>query len=45
MKIGLEQSRFVVDSFNDSLFRINEFQDRVYELLLLDIKMPEMKNE
>ena len=41
-KIGLEESGFVVDSFNDSLLALTNFKAGIYDLLLLDIKMPKM---
>ena len=41
-KIGLEESGFVVDSFNDSLLALKSFKAGIYDLLLLDIKMPKM---
>ena len=41
-KIGLEDSGFVVDSFNDPLLALSNFKAGIYNLLLLDIKMPKM---
>jgi DNA-binding response OmpR family regulator len=41
-KIGLEESGFIVDSFNDPLLALTHFKPGIYNLLLLDIKMPKM---
>jgi CheY-like chemotaxis protein len=41
-KIGLEDNGFVVDAFNDPLEALSSFKDDFYDLLLLDIKMPNM---
>src|SRR5919202_486031 len=40
--IGLEDSGFEVDAFNDSEMALLNFKDRSYVLALLDIKMPKM---
>ena len=40
--IGLEDSGFEVDAFNDSAMALSNFKDRSYVLALLDIKMPKM---
>ncbi|HEX7208323.1 MAG TPA: response regulator [Nitrososphaeraceae archaeon] len=44
LKITLEENGFKVDSFTDPLSALENFkeQDGMYELLILDIKMPEM---
>ena len=42
-KIGLEDNGFVVDAFNDPELASANFKDGLYDLLLLDIKMPKMK--
>jgi DNA-binding response OmpR family regulator len=44
LKITLEENGFKVDSFTDPLLALENFkeQDGMYELLILDIKMPEM---
>jgi len=39
-KIGLEDSGFVVDAFNDPKVAFSSFKSDFYDLLLLDIKMP-----
>jgi DNA-binding response OmpR family regulator len=41
-RIGLEDSGFEVDAFNDSVRALSEFKDRSYVMALLDIKMPKM---
>ena len=41
-KIGLEDNGFVVDTFNDPQLASSNFKDGLYDLLLLDIKMPKM---
>lgn len=40
--IGLEDSGFEVDAFNDSMMALSNFKDSSYVLALLDIKMPKM---
>ena len=41
-KIGLEDNGFIVDAFNDPQIASANFKDGLYDLLLLDIKMPKM---
>src|SRR5438270_7802524 len=41
-KIGLEDNGFTVDAFNDPLEALSNFKAGFYDLLLLDIKMPNM---
>jgi two-component system catabolic regulation response regulator CreB/two-component system response regulator ChvI len=41
-KLGLERNGFAVDVFNDSLIALLNFEPGIYDLLLFDIKMPEM---
>jgi len=41
-KIGLEQNGFLVDGFNDPIQSLLSFKAGIYDLLLLDIKMPKM---
>jgi CheY-like chemotaxis protein len=38
----LEDNGFVVDSYTDPTLALSNFKPRLYDLLLLDIKMPEM---
>ncbi len=45
LKIGLEYNEgdeFKVDTFNDSIEALSNYKTGHYDLLLLDIKMPEM---
>ena len=39
---GLEQGGYDVDVFNDPLVALSNFKQDIYDLLLLDIKMPNM---
>ena len=41
-KIALEQYGFKVDSFTDPLLALENFRANVYEMIILDIKMPTM---
>ena len=41
-KIGLEDNGFAVNAFNDPQIASSNFKDGLYDLLLLDIKMPKM---
>jgi CheY-like chemotaxis protein len=38
----LEENGFVVDSFDDPVLALNSFKPDLYDLVLLDIKMPAM---
>ena len=44
LKVVLEDNGFEVDSFTDSLLALKHFKDAgyIYDLLILDIKMPQM---
>ena len=42
LKIGLEDNRFEVDIFNDSILTLSNFKAGVYDLLLLDVKIPQI---
>ena len=44
LKITLEENRFKVDSFTDPLLALQNFKEQhgMYDLIILDIKMPEM---
>jgi CheY-like chemotaxis protein len=42
LKKVLETNGFTADSFSDPLLALGNFRPRSYDLLLLDIKMPEM---
>jgi DNA-binding response OmpR family regulator len=39
-KIGLENNQFIVTTFNDPLEALSKFRPGVYDLLILDIRMP-----
>ena len=41
-KKGLEAHGFVVDAFKDPVLALSNFKPRTYDLLLLDVKMPQM---
>ena len=38
----LEENGFMVDSFDNPVLALNDFKAGLYDLVLLDIKMPEM---
>ena len=40
LRIVLEDNSFIVDSFNDSLRALENFKANLYDLIILDIKMP-----
>src|SRR5947209_15323077 len=42
LKKVLEKNGFTVDSFSDPLLALENFRPMIYDLLLLDIKMPDM---
>ena len=39
---GLENYGFSIDSFNDSMLALNSYKRNFYDLIILDIKMPNM---
>jgi DNA-binding response OmpR family regulator len=39
---GLENNGFVVDTFNDPQEALSNFKAGLYDLLLIDVKMPQM---
>ena len=39
---GLENNGFKVDAFTDPSFALSKFEAGLYDLLLLDVKMPKM---
>ncbi len=41
-KIGLENNQFIVTTFNDPLDALSSFRPGLYDLLILDIRMPRM---
>ena len=40
LRIVLEENNFSVDSFNDPLLALENFKANLYDVLILDIKMP-----
>ncbi|HET6800546.1 MAG TPA: response regulator [Nitrososphaeraceae archaeon] len=40
LRIVLEDNSFIVDSFNDPLQALENFKANLYDLIILDIKMP-----
>jgi two-component system, OmpR family, response regulator ChvI len=42
LRVILEGNGFKVDSFNDALLALENFKADLYDLLILDIKMPKM---
>jgi two-component system response regulator ChvI len=42
IKVILENNGFMVDSYNDPTLALSNFKPGLYDLLLLDIKMPEV---
>jgi DNA-binding response OmpR family regulator len=42
LRIGLEGNGFVVDTFNDPEEALSNFKAGLYDLLLIDVKMPNM---
>ena len=41
-KLGLEEADLQVDVYNDPLLALSDYKAGIYDLLLLDIKMPKM---
>ena len=41
-KTGLEANGFVVDAFSDPVLALSNFKSGVYDLLLLDVRMPQI---
>jgi CheY-like chemotaxis protein len=41
-KLGLEEADLQVDVYNDPLLALSDYKPGIYDLLLLDIKMPKM---
>jgi DNA-binding response OmpR family regulator len=42
LKIGLDDSGFAVDTFNDAILALLNFKSGMYDLVLLDVKMPQI---
>lgn len=41
-KMGLENNQFIVTAFNDPIEALSKFRPGLYDLLILDIRMPGM---
>jgi DNA-binding response OmpR family regulator len=41
-KIGLERNEFIVTTYNDPAIALSKFRPGMYDLLILDIRMPGM---
>jgi CheY-like chemotaxis protein len=41
-KLGLEEADLQVDVYNDPLLALSDYKPGIYDLLLLDLKMPKM---
>jgi DNA-binding response OmpR family regulator len=41
-KLALEQAGFIVDMFNDPLKSLSHYRAGIYDLLLLDVRMPQL---
>jgi len=41
-KTGLEANGFIVDAFSDPVLALSNFKHGVYDLLLLDVRMPQI---
>lgn len=44
LKIGLEDNGFAVDTFNDAMLALSNFKTGMYDLVLLDVKMPQIND-
>lgn len=42
LKIGLEENGFTVDVFNDPMEALSNFKSGVYDILLFDVRMPQL---
>lgn len=42
VRMVLESKGFLVDAYTDPIFALSDFKAGLYDLLLLDIRMPEM---
>jgi two-component SAPR family response regulator len=42
LRIGLEDNGFAVDAFNDAVLDLSNFKAGMYDLVLLDVKMPQI---
>jgi CheY-like chemotaxis protein len=41
-KIGLEDNGFIVDSFTDAVLALSNFRAGLYDVVILDVKMPKI---
>ena len=41
-KLGLEPAGFEVDAYSDSVIALSQFKPDYYDLLLIDVKMPDI---
>jgi DNA-binding response OmpR family regulator len=42
LEVVLEENRFEVDTYDDPIIALKSYRAGVYDLLILDIKMPKM---
>jgi DNA-binding response OmpR family regulator len=42
LKIGLEDNGFTVETYTDSVLALSNFKVDVYDIVLLDVKMPSL---
>ncbi|MDQ3839371.1 MAG: response regulator [Thermoproteota archaeon] len=42
LKMALERVGFIIDAFNDPVLALKSFKPNLYDLVLLDVMMPEM---
>jgi DNA-binding response OmpR family regulator len=42
LKVVLEQNGLIVDYYNNPILALNEFKPNFYDLIILDIQMPDM---
>jgi DNA-binding response OmpR family regulator len=42
LKLGLEREGYQVDSYNDPLVALSNFRSGAYDLVVIDIRMPQM---
>ncbi len=41
-KMALEREGFLIDAFNDPALALENFKPNMYDLAILDVKMPKM---
>ena len=42
LKVVLEQNEFIVNYYNKPIIALDEFKSNVYDLIILDIQMPDI---